>query len=158
MYNENLRVFTEYVELNNHLSNESSQPQNNNTLSPWRIVLPDNLPETYVKWPCTSSQCPENLTKSFEPFWKISNRYSLWTRDSSRQHFQQDWRSYRVVGHGNCPYSHPQAISKAYNILNRTENYRDSIKSWNCLPQIHKMWIAFNTHFREAHLELTQTG
>ena len=26
----------------------------------------------------------------------------------------------------NCPYSHPQAISKAYNILNKTKKFRNS--------------------------------
>ena len=37
-----------------------------------------------------------------------------------------------------CPYSHPQAISKAYNILNKTGKFRESIKSWNRLPPIQK--------------------
>ena len=37
------------------------------------------------------------------------------------------------------------------------DNFLESIKSWNCLPLIQKTWIAFNTHFREAHLELTET-
>ena len=27
---------------------------------------------------------------------------------------------------GNCPYSHPQSISKAYNILNKTIKFRNS--------------------------------
>ena len=47
----------------------------------------------------------------------------------------------------NCTYSHPQAISKAYNILKNTGKFRESIKSWNHLPPIHKMWIAFKTNF-----------
>ena len=46
-----------------------------------------------------------------------------------------------------CPYSHPQVISKAYNILNKTGKLRESIKSWNRLTPIQKMWIAFKTHF-----------
>ena len=58
----------------------------------------------------------------------------------------------------NCPYSLPQAISKAYNFLNKTGKFRESIKSWNHLPPVHKIWIAFKTHFRESHLELTGTG
>ena len=57
----------------------------------------------------------------------------------------------------NCPYSHPRAIFKAYNILNKTAKFQDSIKSWNPLPLIHKTWIAFKTHFIESHLELTET-
>ena len=58
----------------------------------------------------------------------------------------------------NCPYSHPQAISNAYNIINKTGKFWESIKYWNCLPLIQKMWIAFNTYFREAQIELTETG
>ena len=57
-----------------------------------------------------------------------------------------------------CPYSHPQVISKAYNILNKTGKFRESIKSWNCLPPIQKKWIAFKINFREAHQELAETG
>ena len=50
-----------------------------------------------------------------------------------------------------CTYSHPQYISKAYNILNKTGNFRVSIKYWNHLPPIQKTWIAFKTKFWEAH-------
>ena len=57
----------------------------------------------------------------------------------------------------NFPYSHPQAIFKAYNILNKTGTFRGYIKSWNRLPPIQIMWIAFKTHFLEARLELTET-
>ena len=57
----------------------------------------------------------------------------------------------------NCPYSHPQAISNAYNIINKTGKFWESIKYWNCLPLIQKTWIAFKTNLREAHLELTKT-
>ena len=38
----------------------------------------------------------------------------------------------------NFPYSHPQAISNAYNIINKTGKFQDYIKSWNCLPLIQK--------------------
>ena len=48
-----------------------------------------------------------------------------------------------------CPYSHPQAIYKAYNILNKTGNFRDSINFWNGLPLIHKMWTAFKNNFAD---------
>ena len=57
-----------------------------------------------------------------------------------------------------CPYSHPEAISKSYSILKNTRKFRYSIKSWNRLPPIQKTWIAFKTHFCEAHLELIETG
>ena len=57
----------------------------------------------------------------------------------------------------NCPYSHPQEISKAYNILNKTNKFLESIKYWNRLSQTRKTWIAFKTNFREAHIELTKT-
>ena len=58
----------------------------------------------------------------------------------------------------NCPYSHPQDISKAYNILNKTGKLLESIKAWNCLPPVHKPWIAFKTHFCETQIEITNTG
>ena len=58
----------------------------------------------------------------------------------------------------NCPYSHPQAIWKAYTILNKTGKFWESIKYWNHLPPTQKTWIAFKTHFCEAHLEPTKTG
>jgi hypothetical protein len=58
----------------------------------------------------------------------------------------------------NCPFSQPQAISKAYNLINRTGKFREAIKAWNRLPQVQKTWINFKVHFREAHLELTETG
>ena len=58
----------------------------------------------------------------------------------------------------HCPFSQPQAISKAYNLINRTGKFRESIKAWNRLPTIQKTWINFKAHFREAHLELTETG
>jgi hypothetical protein len=57
-----------------------------------------------------------------------------------------------------CPFSQPQAIAKAYNLINRTGKFRESIKAWNRLPNVQKTWINFKTHFREAHLELTETG
>ena len=38
----------------------------------------------------------------------------------------------------NCPYLHPQAISKAYNNMNKTGKFLEYIKSWNCLPLIQK--------------------
>ena len=57
----------------------------------------------------------------------------------------------------NFPYSHPQEISKAHNILNKTGNFRDSIKSWNRLPPIQKTWIVFKTHSREGHIEVNDT-
>ena len=58
----------------------------------------------------------------------------------------------------NYPYSRPKAISKAYNVLNNTGKFQESIKSCNRPPLIQKTWIALKTHFREAHLELTETG
>ena len=56
------------------------------------------------------------------------------------------------------PHSHPQNISKAYNILNKSGKFSESIKSWNRPPPIQKTWIALKTHFTEAHQELTKTG
>ena len=58
----------------------------------------------------------------------------------------------------SCPYSHPQAISKEYDIINKTGKFRDPINYWNHLSSIQKTWIAFKTHFREAHQKLAETG
>ena len=58
----------------------------------------------------------------------------------------------------NCHYSYPQSISKEYNIINKTEKFLESTKSWNCFPLIQKTWIAFKTPFCESHIEITKTG
>ena len=58
----------------------------------------------------------------------------------------------KYVDMENCPYYHLQYISKAYNIIRNTGKFHESIKSWNHLPQIHKTWIAFKTHFCKASL------
>ena len=57
-----------------------------------------------------------------------------------------------------CPFSQPQAIAKAYNLINKTGKFREAVKAWNRLTNIQKTWINFKMHFREAHLELTETG
>ena len=58
----------------------------------------------------------------------------------------------------NFPFSRPQAISKAYNIINKTVKLLESINYWNCLAPINKTWIAFKKFFCENHQELTKTG
>ena len=35
-----------------------------------------------------------------------------------------------------CPFTQPQAMSKAYNILNKTGKFRESIKEWNRRPAL----------------------
>ena len=65
-----------------------------------------------------------------------------------------------LLEHGymeNFPFSHPQAISKAYNIINKTGKFRESFKSWDRLPLIQKMWIVFKPIFLKYHQELTKT-
>jgi hypothetical protein len=57
-----------------------------------------------------------------------------------------------------CTYTMAQTVNIAYSILNRTTKFRDSIKHWNRLPALHKTWISFKLHFREAHDELQETG
>jgi hypothetical protein len=57
-----------------------------------------------------------------------------------------------------CTYTMAQTINIAYSILNRTTKFRDSIKVWNRLPTLHKTWISFKLHFREAHEEMQETG
>ena len=57
-----------------------------------------------------------------------------------------------------CPFTQPQAMSKGYNILNKTGKFRESIKEWNRLPALQKTWINFKVHFRQAHAELKEIG
>jgi uncharacterized phage-associated protein len=57
-----------------------------------------------------------------------------------------------------CDYTMGQTINTAYSILNRTTKFKESIKAWNRLPALQKTWIAFKTHFRDAHNELQETG
>ena len=57
------------------------------------------------------------------------------------------------------PFSQPQAIAKAYNLINATGKFCEAVKAQTRLPAIQKTWINFTTqHFRDAHLELTETG
>ena len=58
----------------------------------------------------------------------------------------------------NCTYYHPQVISKDYNIIRKTGKFQEYIKTWDRLTLIQKTRIAFKTHFRKSHLELTETG
>jgi uncharacterized ParB-like nuclease family protein len=58
----------------------------------------------------------------------------------------------------HCTCTMAQTINIAYSIHNRTTKFRDSIKVWNRLPTLHKTWISFKLHFREAHDELQETG
>jgi hypothetical protein len=57
-----------------------------------------------------------------------------------------------------CTHTMAQTINIACSVLNRTTKFRDSIKIWNRLPTLHKTWISFKLHFREAHDELQETG
>ena len=43
----------------------------------------------------------------------------------------------------HCPHSQPQVIEKSYILINHTNKFRESIKSWNCIPAIQKTWINF---------------
>ena len=54
-------------------------------------------------------------------------------------------------------HSRPQAISKAYNTINKSGKFQEATKSWKCLPPIHKTCIMFKTHFFKSHQELTET-
>ena len=56
----------------------------------------------------------------------------------------EDLREY--VDMVNFPYLRPQAVPKAYNIINKTVNFQESIKSQNRLSPIQKIWITFKTH------------
>jgi hypothetical protein len=66
-----------------------------------------------------------------------------------------------LVEHGEmarCTHTMAQTINIACSVLNRTTKFRDSIKIWNRRPTLHKTWISFKLHFREAHDEPQETG
>ena len=68
----------------------------------------------------------------------------------------EDLLEYGELAH--CPFSDNQAIAIAYNIINKTGKFRESVKAWNRLTLIQKTWIAFKQHFRDAHKDLQETG
>ena len=54
-------------------------------------------------------------------------------------------------------YTQNQAISKAYNILNKTGVFKEYIKTWKRRPAVEHTWINFKEHFRQGHDELQET-
>ena len=57
-----------------------------------------------------------------------------------------------------CPFTAEQSILRAYNIDNSTGLYKDYIKTWSRCSRADKTWTNFKEHFRDAHLELQETG
>jgi hypothetical protein len=55
------------------------------------------------------------------------------------------------------PVTQRQTIARAYTILNKTRRFKQAITEWNRLTDLQKTWIAFKTHFRQAHQELRET-
>ena len=139
-----------YVELDKHWFNKSSQPSTINKLYLWRITLQENLQETYVIFSLTSLQ---RTGKYHQFIWTIlKKKWQKFIMTPSIQSIIFSTKLKNLPKHGDmvgCPYSHPQAIYKAYNILNKTGNFRDSINFWNGLPLIHKMWTAFKNNFAD---------
>ena len=68
----------------------------------------------------------------------------------------EDLLEYGELAH--CPFTQLQAIALAYNIINKTGKFRETVKSWNRLTLVQQNWIGFKQHFRDAHLELQETG
>ena len=54
-------------------------------------------------------------------------------------------------------YAQTQAISKAYNILNKTGIFKEYIKTWKCGPTVEHTWINFKDHFHQGYDELQET-
>lgn len=57
-----------------------------------------------------------------------------------------------------APFSQRQAVMIGYNIMNRTGRFKDSLREWIRKPTIQQTWIAFKTHFSQAHKELKKLG
>ena len=51
-----------------------------------------------------------------------------------------------------------QTINLALVILNRQQIFKDDIGAWKCTNHAYKTWENFKHDFREAHLELRDTG
>ena len=51
-----------------------------------------------------------------------------------------------------------QTINLTLVILNRQQIFKDDIRAWKRTNQAYKMWDNFKLDFREAHLELRETG
>ena len=51
-----------------------------------------------------------------------------------------------------------QTINLTLIILNRQRTFKDNIRAWKCTNQAYKTWDNFKHDFREAHLELRETG
>ena len=82
VYKGNLIFFTNYMDLNKHWSKYLSQPPTKDTLSPWRIVLLDNLRETLSYFCIPLLNVWKNITNPFKQFRKRSDRYALWPLNS----------------------------------------------------------------------------
>ena len=51
-----------------------------------------------------------------------------------------------------------QTINLALVILNRQQIFKDDIQAWKRTNQAYKIWDKFKHNFREAQLELRETG
>ena len=58
----------------------------------------------------------------------------------------------------NCGYTAQQIVGIAYLILNKIGKYGEYLREWNRLTSPLKTWPHFKTSFREAQLELRETG
>ena len=58
----------------------------------------------------------------------------------------------------SSPYSAQQIINFGYNILNKTEKFKQGIREWNQLLPAQKTWDAFQTHFSNEFQTLRDSG
>ena len=56
-----------------------------------------------------------------------------------------------------APFTQVQAINFAYNILNATGRFKDSIIEWGRRPIVEHTWVNFKLHFTNAHEEIEET-
>ena len=64
----------------------------------------------------------------------------------------QDGRD--MAAHGNSPYTLPQILNIAYNLVQATGLYGIPCKEWRRFPHTKKTWVIFRIHFAEAAHEL----
>jgi hypothetical protein len=55
---------------------------------------------------------------------------------------------------GNMPYTTPQIVNTAYNILFRTGMFNDECKVWRKKKDHERTWIEFKKEFTVAHMDL----
>ncbi len=61
-----------------------------------------------------------------------------------------------IVGSMNTPYTTPQILNTAYNLLHQTGTYQEAHKEWRKKRAATKTWPNFKTHFMTAYADMME--